>query len=162
MPATEAARVDEYRFSNSLPYLLARLGVRMGELFGRELARDGLTLSMYRVLAALSECGRTLRLGELSHSVSVEVSTLSRLVADMQRRGWLTRERPEDDQRSLAVGLTPAGAGLAARLMPRAAHYERVATGTLSPAQARHLKAALVQLYRNADALERELDAGDR
>ena len=156
------ALADPYKFSVSLPYLLARLGVRMGELFSRELARDGLTLSMYRVLAALHECRGTMRLGELALATSVETSTLSRLVADMQRRGWLTRERPEDDQRSLAVGLAPAGAALAARLTPRAAHYEQVVTGTLSAQQAARLKATLVQLHSNADELERELDAADQ
>ena len=42
-----------YRLSNSLPYLLARLGVRMGELFVRVVRKEGLTLPMYRVLASL-------------------------------------------------------------------------------------------------------------
>ena len=150
-----------YRFSQSLPYLLARLGVRMGELFARELARDGLTLSMYRVLAALAEQGCPQRLGELAVRTSIETSTLSRLVAEMQRRGYVTRARPETDQRSLAVDLTPEGARLAVRLMPRAAHYEQVATGDLSPPDAAALKAALIQVYRNLDTLEREIEEAD-
>ena len=49
-----------YRFSNSLPYLLARLGVRMGDLFSRVIRHEKLTLPMYRVLAALSEQGHPL------------------------------------------------------------------------------------------------------
>jgi DNA-binding MarR family transcriptional regulator len=150
-----------YRFSQSLPYLLARLGVRMGELFSRELARDGLTLSMYRVLAALAEQGGPQRLGELATLTSIETSTLSRLATEMQRRGYLTRDRPESDQRSLAVGLTTEGETLAARLMRRAAHYEHSATGDLSPAAAGALKTALIQVYRNLDALEQEIDAAD-
>src|SRR5437879_11777299 len=51
-----------YRFSNSLPYLLARLGVRMGDLFTRVIRHEKLTLPMLRVLAALSDQGHTLRL----------------------------------------------------------------------------------------------------
>ena len=123
-----------YRFSTSLPYLLAQLGMRMGELFSRELARDGLTLPMYRVLAALAEQGTPQRLGELAALTSVEASTLSRLLGTMQRMSLVTRERPETNQRSLAVDLAPRGIELAARLIPRAAHYEAVATG--GPVQA--------------------------
>lgn len=150
-----------YRLSNSLPYLLTRLGVRMGDLFVRVVKKEGLTLPMYRVLAALAEEGRPLRLGELAALTSADMSTLSRLVADMHREGILSRERPEHDQRSLQVALTPQGAALAERFMPVAAHYEEVATGSLSAKDAAALKATLLQLYENLDELEREVDAGD-
>lgn len=150
-----------YRLSNSLPYLLARLGVRMGDLFAQVIKKEGLTLPMYRVLAALAEQDRPLRLGELAALTSADMSTLSRLVADMHRDGILSRERPEHDQRSLQVTLTPQGAALAERFMPVAAHYEDVATGSLSAKDAAALKATLLQLYANLDELEREVDAGD-
>ncbi len=147
-----------YRFSTSLPYLLAQLGLRMGELFSRELARDRLTLPMYRVLAALAEQGTPQRLGELAALTSVEASTLSRLLGNMQRMGLVTRERPETNQRSLAVDLAPRGIELAARLIPRAAHYEAVATGDLSKQEAASLKAMLLRVDANLAHLENELD----
>jgi MarR family transcriptional regulator, organic hydroperoxide resistance regulator len=150
-----------YRLSNSLPYLLARLGVRMGDLFVRVVKKEGLTLPMYRVLAALAEQDRPLRLGELAALTSADMSTLSRLVADMHRDGILSRERPQHDQRSLQVALTPQGAALAARFMPVAAHYEDVAAGSLTAKDAAALKATLVQLYENLDQLEREVDNGE-
>ena len=43
--------------STSLPYLLTRLGVRMGDLFAQAVRAEGMTLPIYRVLAALSEQG---------------------------------------------------------------------------------------------------------
>lgn len=147
-----------YRFSTSLPFLLARLGIAMGELFGRELARDGLTLAMYRVLAALAEQAAPQRLGELAALTSVEASTLSRLLGQMQRMGLVTRARPERDQRSLAVALAPAGVDLARRLMPRAAHYERVSTAGLARAEVDALRAALAQVDANLRGLQREVD----
>jgi len=150
-----------YRPSRSLPYLLARLGVRMGELFARELKRDGLTLAMYRVLAFLAEENGVRRLGDLAVLTVLEMSTLSRLVAAMQREGLVTRTRPESDQRSLHVGLTDAGRSLVARLQPRAAYYEQVAAGAFSTAEIEALKATLNTIYRNVDRLEDELDAWD-
>jgi DNA-binding MarR family transcriptional regulator len=149
-----------YRLSNSLPYLLARLGVRMGELFVRVARKQGLTLPMYRVLAALAEQGRPLRLGELAQLTSAEMSTLSRLVADRHRKGMDSRKRPQSDQRSLQVALTPRGAALASRYMPVVAHYEDVATGNMTASDAAALKATLVQLYENLDRLEREVETG--
>ncbi len=150
-----------YRLSNSLPYLLARLGVRMGELFVRVARKEGLTLPMFRVLAALAEQGRPLRLGELAALTSAEMSTLSRLVADMYRDGIVSRERPQNDQRSLQVALPPHGAALANRFMPVAAHYESVAAGNLTAKEAATLKATLVQLYENLDRLEQEVQDGE-
>ncbi len=132
----------------------------MGELFIRVVRKHGLTLPMYRVLAALAEQGRPLRLGELAALTSAEMSTLSRLVAEMHRDGIVSRERPQNDQRSLQVALTPHGAALATRFMPVAAHYERVATGNMTAKDAATLKATLAQLYENLDRLEQEVDDG--
>ena len=150
-----------YRPSHSLPYLLARLGVRMGELFARELKRDALTLPMYRVLAFLAEENGVRRLGDLADLTVMEMSTLSRLVATMQRDGLVTRVRPESDQRSLHVGLTEAGQALYSRLAPRAAYYEQVAAGDFSAEEIEALKATLNTIYGNVDRLEDELDASD-
>jgi DNA-binding MarR family transcriptional regulator len=150
-----------YRFSTSLPYLLTRLGTRMSDLFARELAWDGLTLQMFRVLAVLIETEEPQRLGAVSALTSIEMSTLSRLLIEMQRRGLITRERPENDQRSLSVLATPTGAALAARLIPRAAEYERLALGDLDPTRAAALKTELVQIYQRLDAIEGEIAAAE-
>jgi DNA-binding MarR family transcriptional regulator len=149
-----------YRLSNSFPYLIARLGVRMGDLFAKVIREDGLSLQMYRVLAALSEENRALKLVELAALTSADVSTLSRIISEMQRKGMLLRERPETDQRSLQVTLTQKGRDLAARYMPVAARYEQVAIKSLAPDEARALKSTLIQIYGNLDQLEQELAAG--
>ncbi|MHC2576652.1 DNA-binding MarR family transcriptional regulator [Bradyrhizobium diazoefficiens] len=150
-----------YRLSNSLPYMLARVGIRMGDLFVRVVKKEGLTLPMYRVLAALAEQEQPVRLVELSALTSADLSTLSRLVADMHKEGLVSRERPANDQRSLQVELTPAGRELYERFMPVAAYYEEVATGELSRKDAAALKATLATLYNNLDRLEAEVESGD-
>lgn len=149
-----------YRLSQSFPYLLARLGMRMGDLLTQVVKRDGLTLQMYRVLAALSEEDRPLKLGEIAALTSADLSTLSRLIAEMHRRGIVLRERPENDQRSLSVTLTDQGRILAARYMPVAQHYEEVATSVLTAEEAEALKATMVRLYENLDQLDAELASG--
>ena len=150
-----------YRLSNSLPYLLARVGIRMGDLFVRVVRKEGLTLPMYRVLAALAEQVRPLRLVELSALTSADLSTLSRLVADMHKAGFVSRERPANDQRSLQVELTTEGRELYQRFMPIAAYYEEVATGDLSRKDAAALKSTLGSLYDNLDRIEAEVESGE-
>ncbi|MGH1571117.1 MarR family winged helix-turn-helix transcriptional regulator [Methylobacterium sp. P31] len=149
-----------YRLSNSFPYLIARLGIRTGELFTRVARRDGLSLQMYRVLATLSEEERPLRLGELAARTSADLSTLSRVVAEMHRRGYVRRERSANDQRSVQVYLEEPGRILAARYMPVAKHYEDVSTRSLSPEQRELLRTALIQLYENLDQIQDEIANG--
>ncbi len=147
-----------YQFTNSLPYLLNRVGVRMGELFANELAADSLTVPMYRVLAALTEVDDQ-RLTDLSAMTTVEMTTLSRLVAAMEKRGMLGRQRPVDNLRTVQISLTAAGRELAARLCPRAAHYEQVAMMGLSADDAGKLKAALANVFENLNEIEQEQSA---
>ena len=144
-----------YRFTDSLPYLLNRVGVRMGELFANELAAEQLTVPMYRVLAALSEADHQ-RLTDLSAMTTVEMTTLSRLVAAMEKRQMLKRKRPDDNLRTVQISLTKAGRDLAARLSPRAAHYERVGLKGLDAEAVGGLKAALATVYGNLDEIEQE------
>jgi MarR family transcriptional regulator, organic hydroperoxide resistance regulator len=146
-----------YRLSNSLPYLIVRLGIRARDLFGEIAQTYGLTVHSFRVLAALIEEERPLRLYELSTLTAIDLSTLSRLVAAMHRKGLLRRDRPENDRRSLQLIPTEYGRSLAIRLIPIAAHFEEIQVSGLTPREVTALKATLKQLYRNADRLEEKL-----
>lgn len=147
--------------TNSLPHLLARVGVRLGDLFVRVGQKEGLTAPMCRVLAALAEETRPLRLGELGARTSTDLWTLSRLVADMDRGGLVSQHWPTQDPPSLQVELTASGRELYERLIPIAAHCEDVATGELSSTDATALKGTLSLLYDNLDRIEEEIESGE-
>lgn len=83
-----------------------------------------ITLPMYRVLATLRQ-QESKTLTELSDMVSVEISTLSRLVGLMVRRNLVSRERPADNARIVCITLTTKGEELADELMPIAAMFEK-------------------------------------
>ena len=77
-----------------LPYLLNRAGARIATAFNDEVRPLGATLQIWRVLAALREQdGR--RMGDLSDTTSIEVSTLTRLVDNMEQKGLVARRRDE-------------------------------------------------------------------
>jgi MarR family transcriptional regulator, organic hydroperoxide resistance regulator len=148
-----------YRLTTSLPYLLNRLGVRMGTLFGRRIAPYDLTLPMYRVLAALSERADQ-KLGEISEMTTIDLSTMSRLIGSMVKMGLVSRVRLPNDERTVRINLTEKGAKLAVVLMQEAQHYEDVAIGGVKSSVIDKLKADLVRIYDALDFLESELVAG--
>ena len=147
-----------YRLTKSFPYLLNRVGVRMGELFVRRIASYGVSLPMYRVLAALWETGDQ-RLGDLAAQTTVEVSTLSRLIGEMKRKGLVSRRRCADNERTVAINLTAKGRALAEELMPIAQHFEDVAVRDFSADEVARIKTVLATVYANLDAIEPEIKA---
>ena len=149
---------EGYRLSTSFPYMVRRVGLRIGELFDRAVAPYGVDVSMYRVIAALAECDRQ-QLGKLSEITSIELSTLSRLVGTMSARGFLTRRRPRGNGRIVEISLSLKGRRLAADLMPVAARFEAAAVNGLSNEEIVRLKSQLEAAYRNLDILEQELGA---
>ena len=135
-----------------LPYLLNRAGARIAAAFNEEMRPLGATLQIWRVLAALRERdGR--RMGDLSATTSIEVSTLTRLVDSMEKKGLVARRRDAEDSRAVLLHVTPAGRQLTRRILPIAERYEKVALKGLGAADADALKAALRRLYANMDDL---------
>src|SRR5689334_3208066 len=145
-----------YRLTSAFPYLLNRVGVRMGELFSRRIAGYGVTLPMYRVMAALWETPDQ-RLGDLAALTSIEVSTMSRLIGTMNRKGLVSRTRLKDTARTVAINLTAKGKTLVAELIPIAMHYEEVAVRSFSAKEIAELKTTLTNIYTNLDSLEPEI-----
>jgi DNA-binding MarR family transcriptional regulator len=135
-----------------LPYLLNRAGARIAAAFSEEVRPLGATLQMWRVLAALGERdGR--RMGDLSETTSIEVSTLTRLVDNMEKKGLVARRRDTGDARAVLLHATAAGRRLTRRILPIAERYETVALAGFSAGEAATLKAALRRLYANMDGL---------
>jgi DNA-binding MarR family transcriptional regulator len=147
-----------YRLSNSFPYLLNRVGVRMGELFSRRIASSGVTLPMYRVMAALLENGDQ-RLSDLAAVTTTEISTLSRLVGEMKRKGLVTRSRLEENGRTVAINLTSKGKSLVQELMPIAIHFEEVAVSSFSDSEIARLKTVFREIYERLGSIEPEIAA---
>jgi len=90
------------------------------ELLARELSSErGLPLKAYDVLLNLAEApeGR-LRMQELSSSVLLSKSGLSRVVDRMEEGGLVRRERSEDDRRGWFAVLTERGRSTLRRAAP--------------------------------------------
>lgn len=160
---TESGRqiTHMYKLTDSVPYLLNRAGVRIAEVFAQRIAEHDLTVAMYRVLAMLKERNES-TLGDLADVVSVEISTLSRLVSTLAKRKLVSRTRPEDNGRIVIVRLTPQGEELTAKLMPLAVELERTAVQGMSEEEVNALKKALRLMHSNLPAISVKGKIADR
>jgi len=136
--------LDDY-----LPYLVNRVGVIIAEQFGAEtLARHGLSIAMWRVMAVLSSAGAQ-RQVDLAGLTSIDVSTLSRIVTRLTQLGLLARSRSASSNREVTVMLSAAGAALVATLIPRARAIAGDAAAGLAPEDLAIMKRCLRRIYSN-------------
>lgn len=64
---------------------------------------------------------------ELAKYLCLEKSTVSRLVSQLQKRGWIMRERSGQDRRMMELRLTESGRGVAAELAEaRRVKFQRI------------------------------------
>ena len=130
------------------PYLLNRAGVRVAMAFSKDLKPFDISLQMWRVLAAIWHNGE-LRLSDLANVTSIEISTLSRIVGSMERKGLVNRNRAGHDAREVRLSLSDAGRSMTKKIIPLALDYEARLTAGLSDEELATLKRLLVRMFAN-------------
>ena len=134
---------------NYLPYLINRVGFALVESFtATALTPNGLSIAMWRVLAALSNRGEQRQI-DLVDMTSIDASTMSRLVTRLVRMGLVTRSRSATSNREVVVELSPKGRVLVQRLIPIAKKLEQTASAGLPPKDLAVAKRALGRMYDN-------------
>lgn len=134
-----------------LPYLLNRVGFAVTDTFGKTLTDASLTVPSWRVLAVLMSDG-VVRIGELATLTSIELSTLSRLVNSLQKRGLVVRKNAKNDARVVNVALTARGRSVTAALVPQAEELERRLLAGMPAGDVAELKRLLEHLHANVHA----------
>ena len=94
---------------------LWRAVMRIVKVLPRNLDTDlirgaGLTASEYTTIMTLSEApNRELRMTDLANTTGLSASRTTRLVDDLQSRGWVTKVASSSDGRGNVARLTPRG-----------------------------------------------------
>ena len=144
MPSRPQLDLSEY-----LPYLINRVGSALVVDFGRStLTPHRLSIAMWRVLAVLSSDGGQRQI-DLAAMTSIDVSTLSRVVTRLVRMGLVTRTRSATNSREVVVRLTGKGAGMLARMIPRAIAAERSAIAGVPAKELAVVRRSLRRMYEN-------------
>jgi len=90
--------------------------------------------------------------GELASLLGLEKSTVSRLAAGLERKGWIRRGRDEGNQRYVRLYLTAEGGAVAARLWTAWHSRQARILGALTAEEREGLSAGLRGLVRGLAA----------
>lgn len=152
----------DLRLESFLPYRLNRATAVASKQFSR-IYRDefGLTVPEWRVLATLDALG-TASAKEIGRDSAMHKTKVSRAVAALQKRRWVTRETDDLDRRIEHLSLTPAGQTAFRRLAPKMLAFEEELLARLSPPQREKLLQGLALLEEAlgipvTEALEEEV-----
>jgi len=101
--------------------------------------------------------------GQLAVLLGLEKSTVSRLAAGLERKGWLRRGRDERNQRYIRLYLTPAGTAMAGQVWRAWQSRQARILAALTPEERAGLAAGLRGLVRGlaAEGLLDWQDVGD-
>lgn len=91
-----------------IPYQINQLAHNMNRILDLELRSQGLSISMWRIMAAL-DFNAAVPVKDLARHAMIEQSTLSRILKKMQAEGLLENKKSEVDGRVHKIMLTEAG-----------------------------------------------------
>ena len=111
-----------------------------------------LTQVQFEILMNLANAGDAgIRLAQLADALIVSRSGLSYQVAQLESRGWITRERSADDERGIVARITPEGERMRQRVF--AGHVDIVRSAFLDAVEPGELASLTAVLERVAGRL---------
>ena len=116
----------------------------------RFLSQHDLTQVQYYALLRLQDGPKPL--SQLSKELLCDPSNITRVAGILERKGWITRERDENDRRVILAELTGAGVGLIEQLEQEHVAYIQQRMGVLNDEE----RASLVNLLEKLSSGLRE------
>ena len=149
------ADVDLSIHYNIVAFMLRVTQVRLFQLYYKQdrMARHGLTTGAFTALLAIRQ-NPSIRRGKLADVMATQRPNMTKLLNDLERRGYITRKQGEDDRRTNGIFLTQAGRAKVDSMIEDAIEQDQVATSSLDPAQRRTLLRLLRKLSDGLRALE--------
>ena len=143
--AGDASGMFEPLTAGHLFFLLHHLVRQRETALGRELARTGLTLSQWQVLATLQRLDKA-TMGEVAAFCATDRTTLTRTVDRMVDDGLVQRDRDLADRRQVHLNLTGKGEQVFERALQDVTHFNDRVTGMLDVAEVERLQPLIRQV----------------
>jgi len=131
-----------------VPYLLRRTTDSLIERMTAGLKIHGITLPMWRVLAALERRGAT-RFGTLARITLIEPPTLTRLVGALIMKGLVVKTSSDVDGRGVLIASTKQGRDVVKHVIPHAIEVETSALAGLTEDEAEMFRRLLRRVCAN-------------
>lgn len=128
---------------------------RLHEFEAELFARFRLTPQQYNVLRLLKAAHpQTLATLELARRLVSRAPDITRMLDKLEQRALIVRERPDDNRRTVRIGITPGGLKLVAELAEPLRQCHARQLGHMNKTQLRDL-AALLRIARSPHEEER-------
>jgi DNA-binding MarR family transcriptional regulator len=112
---TGVLSVEDYRFGESVGYLIKRVRAAMSNAVDRELVQFDISHEQLTILMLIQKKGGATA-AELSREISCDTSSMTRMIDRLEAKGMVIRSRSEDDRRVIWIAITESGLALANRL----------------------------------------------
>lgn len=147
-----------YVLGEELICLVHQAASRLAAEMVPALKAHDLALPHWRMLGQLWANG-AMRVGQLASRLSLDDSTVSRNVAELERRGLIARHRSGLDRRASNLLLTDQGRSLVQTMTPALAAIQRPLLSGLTTSEQRTLKRLLKRVPEILREHEQESDA---
>ena len=145
---TRTAKSSDQHLDDLLPYLMNRVTARMNQNLADNLRKRGFTFQDWRVLAVLAAHEGT-NLTELAEATVIPQPSVSRLAANLAKRGYVARENGKTDSRNVQLFITPKGRAVYDKMLPLAVAEYRAAMKGFSVKEYANLRGALLRMMKN-------------
>lgn len=106
-----AQEYEQLLLKNQLCFPLYACGRKIVNAYTPYLKPLGLTYTQYVVLMVLWE-KESVNVGQLGSTLHLDAGTLTPLLKQFEKKGYITRARSKDDERITVIHITPAGNAL--------------------------------------------------
>lgn len=131
--------VSGFRPYEMLPTLINRVAEKIVTIGNADYAPLGMNVRSARVMLTL-DGHNSLRVYEIIERCGIEPSTFSHLLNRLARLGYVTRTRPEEDNRAVLVSLTPAGKKIVRQCTEIVARHHALLASSLTSKEVETLK----------------------
>ena len=145
MPAHPFYSVETFQARRSIGYLIKRLNSLVVPRAEAIFADADFTFSQWVVLMAVRD-GIADTCAEVARHLDHDTGATTRLVDQLEERGYLRQRRSTEDRRVVHLEITPAGKALTKTLMPRLIEFWNNVLEDFSSEEARQLISLLTRL----------------
>jgi len=125
-------RVEEFTGEVCIGYLISRAYAANRIQLEAQFEGEDISFTQWRVLMCLRD-GFANTCADLSRELSHDKGSMTRLVDQLENRGFIRRQRDREDRRIVFVTLTPAGRAAVDRLIPKLVDYYNRLLANFSP-----------------------------
>jgi DNA-binding MarR family transcriptional regulator len=148
MPGTTLNDKSNFPPYEMLPTLVNRVAEKIVARANADYGGVGLNVRGARVMLAL-DGEKSLRVHEIVERCGIEPSTFSHLLGRLARLGYVTRSRPEHDNRAVVVALTPAGRRIVRTCIRTVKGHHDLLSNGLTEQEVKVLSRLLIKVFHS-------------